>query len=109
MTKQTPQTPSRLTTLFCIFSGSLSLIVPLVVTPITLFYVSSAKHPHPMFGWALCFYLAGFSFGVVSLILWWLVRRYALLVLLPVLASVLNAQCILLAFYFWFFSGMNIQ
>ena len=88
--------------------GAHSLAVPLIITPIALFRLSGANHGHPIFGWALVFYLSGLAPGTVSLIGIWKLGRHAML-WLPLVGLSFNGALSFLAFFFWAVSGMNIQ
>src|SRR5205814_10329077 len=102
------KTPSKFTTWFFLLTWSYSLAVPLIITPVALVRLSSATHGHPIFGWALCFYLSSLSPGAMSLIVVWKIRRHAML-WLPLVGVSLSGALAFLAFGFWVLSGMNIQ
>lgn len=99
---------SKLAFGLCLLTGVYSLAVPLVITPIAVFRLSAAIHGHPIFGWALCFYLSNLIPGTISAAIVWKSRRWILL-WLPLLGMGLSAALALLAAMFWALSGMNIQ
>jgi len=102
------KTPSKFATWFFLLTGSYSLAVPLIITPIALVRLSAANHGHAIFGWALCFYLSSLITGAMSLIVVWRIRRYAML-RLPLVGVTFSGALAFLAFFFWAMSGMNIQ
>ncbi len=108
MSEVQTQTPSKFANWFFFLTGSYSLAVPSIVTPIALVRLSAANHGHPIFGWALCFYLSSIIPGAMSLIVVWKIRRHAML-WLPLVGVSLSGILAFLAFGFWVLSGMNIQ
>ena len=98
------ETPSKFATWFFFLTGSYSLVVPLIITPIALVRLSAANHGHPIFGWALSFYLSSVITGAMSLIVVWKIRRYAML-WLPLVGVTFSGALAFLAFFFWAMSG----
>lgn len=88
--------------------GLYSLLVPLIITPVAVLRLSGAIHGHPIFGWALCFYLSGLLPGLVSLLGIWRLGRHGML-WLPLIGLSFSSALAFLAFGFWALSGMKIQ
>ena len=108
MSETQAQTPSRFAIWLLFLSGSCSLAVPLIITPIALVRLSAANHGHAIFGWALCFYLSSLIPGMTSLLVVLKTRRFGLL-WLPLFGLTLSGVLAFLAFGFWALSGMSIQ
>lgn len=88
--------------------GFCSLTLPLIITIIAVVRLSTANHGHPIFAWALQFYLVSMLVGLTSLSGVVRIKTYAIL-WMPAVGLALSGALTFIAFAFWVFSGMNIQ
>lgn len=99
---------SKISALIFSLLGLCSLTLPLIVTIMAIVRLSTANHGHPIFAWALQFYLVSILLGLASLSGVVRIKRYAAL-WMPAVGLALSGALGLIAFAFWVFSGMNIQ